>query len=90
MSVVTAALIQVLVLVLTLAAASGAMPMAAARPDAMAIVDGATAAQLPSRASGRVGSVAASAPRGVCTSVTAGRVVGWVDQGRGPMPPPMA
>ncbi|RLS50710.1 MAG: hypothetical protein DWH90_00820 [Planctomycetota bacterium] len=87
---VTAALIQVLVLVLTLAAASGAVPMATARLDATAIVDGATAAQPPSRASGRAGSIAAKAPRGACPSVTAGRVVASVDQGRGPMPPPMA
>jgi len=90
MSMVVAALIQVMVLVLTLAAASGAVPMAAAHRDATAIVDGSSAIQPPARPSARVGSVAARAPRGACPSVTAGRVVASVDQGRGPMPPPMA
>ncbi|MBU6209956.1 MAG: hypothetical protein KGR22_08610 [Planctomycetes bacterium] len=87
---VTAALIQVLVLVLTLAAASGAVPMAAARLDAAVIVDGSGTVRAPSRPSSLSSVAAGAAPRGTCPSVTAGRVVASVDQGRGPMPPPMA
>lgn len=86
----TAALIQVLVLVLTLAAASGAMPMAAARLETTAIVDGVGAAQIPARAPDRALSFATKTPLSTCPSVTAGRVVASVDQGRGPMPPPVA
>ncbi|MBM4110021.1 MAG: hypothetical protein FJ254_01515 [Phycisphaerae bacterium] len=87
---VTAAIIQVLVLMLTLAAASGAAPMAAARLDACAMVDAASAVAAPSHRRSLAGSAVTTAPMAACPSVTAGRVVGWVDQGRGAMPPPMA
>ncbi|MBM4051350.1 MAG: hypothetical protein FJ270_01215 [Planctomycetes bacterium] len=86
----SAVLIQVLVFVLTLAAASGAMPMASERFDSSAMVESDGSALVPSSRAYRLCATAPVAPRAACRSLTAGRVVGWIDQGRGPMPPPMA
>jgi hypothetical protein len=88
--VVTAALIQVLVLVLTLAAASGAVPATTERIDATAMVDVRGAAQTAVIQATRTTLFAGTEPCIACRSLTAGRVSVWTDQGRGPMPPPMA
>jgi hypothetical protein len=88
--VVTAALIQVLVLVLTLAAASGVVPATTERIDATAMVDVRGTAQTAAIHASRTTALASAEPCIACRSLTAGLVSVWTEQGRGPMPPPMA
>ena len=87
---VTAALIQVLVLVLTLAAASGVVPATTERIDATAMVDVRGTAPTAAIHASRTTALASTEPCIACRSLTAGRVSVWTEQGRGPMPPPMA
>jgi hypothetical protein len=89
-TVVTAVLIQVLVLALTLAAAGGAVPMPVERLDTTAMVDSAAAISAPACRATRAQDLEPTADRGACPSLTAGLVLRWIDQGRGPLPPPMA
>jgi len=89
-TVVTAAIIQVLVLVLTLAAAGGVVTLPQDRLDAVVLIDSTGRTDAASRHAKRAQSAAPTCVQGNGAGLTAGLVPCWIDQGRGPMPPPVA